>query len=309
MCKTFGISLFFIVVFACFTGCSKDKEIEQKLAPQYFNGKLLQMIHGDSLNHFSFFEYYDDGRLSRIYKVSLYESFCIDYKRKKIELGGTMLSVPFTLTSGGYLKTLEGSWKTGIFDATVDYNINYNSGGYLTDATFFDIGFLSQTGYSYSGASQQEWDDGNLKKVTLNYSTTWKKGDTIMSVNSDYVLEYTYTDIENKWLQNTKLTVLATDIIGYSGFAFTGYLGKGPAKLPKSCVLKTLIEVVYNGESHYFSLKDVTTRAEYLLNEDGTIKLEKLYSYPSVDLDALVARKSLDMEWNTSDDKLEYLYE
>lgn len=310
MAKKYEFLMFVTIVTLLFAGCSKDDEpTVKKLAPQYFNGKLLQEVDADSLTNVCYFDYCDDGRLSRVYKASYYESFCLDYVRMQIELGGTMLYVPFTQTKEGFFKTITGNWDSELFYADINIDINYDSDGHFVDATFNDEGLLTKTGYAYKGTVKQTWENGNLMKSVMDYSAVWKSGDTVMSVNTEFVMEYTYTNTDNKWQQNTKLSTMTSDIIGYSGFGFTGYLGKGSAKLPKSCTMKTKAEVEYNGQTFTLAPDDVVSRAEYVLNEDGTIKEEKIFSYPYIDLENLSAEGGQDMQWNTLNDKLTYTYE
>lgn len=255
-----------------FTACSNDDDSNGDNIPNgptaSYNGRLLKHT-GDMT-----FSYDEKGRCTDVTLDHEADGFMhIDYNKRTMTIEDETYNITFT--DKGYLSTLSASFSEsdGGYTMKMEGRItfNYDAAGHLTGGTNNATGTVTGNGIKYTQTSQAvakyTWNGNLLTKV---YSEE-KNNENGQIETETTTYNITYSDIDNKYCQWTHAAeeyMLSGDCAG-----FVGLMGKSPAKLVDSFT-ETEVD---NGQEQRPYTKNVT----YTLNNDGTIKTEKIdhYSY------------------------------
>ena len=266
--RSFLLSLFAMMMVAMvsvsFVSCSDDDDDENGGGnsnggssvglnnPLAKEGNLLLTKVECSNSDYSFEIKYDSKNRPVSIVYSEDDIISIDYEKGMLGYDGEFID-HVTFTSQGFLKAMSYNMSYGGDYEKGSTTCSYDADGHLTkvDGNWQykeDGEYGSETfGYTF------EWANGNL----FNSSSYSKgnEGNFTWDEKDDRIVEY--SNYENKFRQLTHGLISVLDV--EDDFAVAGLYGIGPKNLPKRVVEE-----------------DKTTTFEYELNQDGTIRQEKV---------------------------------
>ena len=261
------------MVMCLFAACSDDDDDKMPQGPVItYAGKLPSNVNG------YIFTYDENGRCIQV-KSGSYVLGEIDYDKGLLISDDEEAEVKFT--GEGYIKSIKSSWNEkdeyGGSKGSGEVYFSYK-GGQLTSCTISssESGKDEDGSYSYKGTykTTYTWKNGNLIKVESEGSEIedgekWEDG---------YTCAIEYGDQKNELGQFSITQTRVLDMEDFQMLGLVGMLGKASAYFPVSYT-----EVDYEKDSEGNVDEDESTSSmTYSLNQDGTIRTEKInnYSYP-----------------------------
>lgn len=247
------------------TSCSKDDDVD--MSPENIaQGTVLTNSKGEKINLTAWygnrFSYDDEGRLVKA------GDYSINWDKMTITLDDDYDEETFNFSVNGdmTLRSINYNVKDGQEEAKGSAEFSYNNG------------YLANIKCSYSDRYEEDGEIIN-ESGTETYKLNWSNGNLI-SVECDdlyyedgekeeyhntYIFEYGPNALINEFKQYTYQIVSRWEIM--EEFAICGLLGKGPEYLP------TLSKDVKY---------DDTRQLSYQLNQNGSIRTEKVSSYGTI---------------------------
>ena len=260
------------MVMCLFAACSDDDDKMPQGPVITYAGKLPSNVNG------YIFTYDENGRCIQV-KSGSYVLGEIDYDKGLLISDDEEAEVKFT--GEGYIKSIKSSWNEkdeyGSSKGSGEVYFSYK-GGQLTSCTISssESGKDEDGSYSYKGTykTTYTWKNGNLIKVESEGSEIedgekWEDG---------YTCAIEYGDQKNELGQFSITQTRVLDMEDFQMLGLVGMLGKASAYFPVSYT-----EVDYEKDSEGNVDEDESTSSmTYSLNQDGTIRTEKInnYSYP-----------------------------
>lgn len=260
------------LVMCLFTACSDDDD-DNKIPEgptTTFAGKLPTKVGRHT------FVYDENNRCIQI-KDGSYVYCEIDYDKGVIISDDEEMKISFN--SKGYLTEIRGKWdyedeEGNTYKGDGKISFRYNSKGQLISSSQYTNESGKEDGESYSWKGTYEstytWENGNLVKAVIE-ETDIEDGE-----KSEYGDTYTikYSDEKNEVGQNTMAQAQVLELEDMDILSLIGMLGKASLYFPDSYTDKC-----YEKDGEQNSESEYNCNMDYTLNEDGTIKTERIDSY------------------------------
>lgn len=259
------------MVMCLFTACSDDDD-DNKIpeGPTItFAGKLPTKVGNYT------FVYDENNRCIQI-KDGSYMYCEIDYDKGVIISDDEETKISFN--SKGYITEISGKWNYeedgDTYKGDGKISFRYNSNGQLISSSQYSNESGKEDGESFSWKGTYEstytWENGNLVKAVIE-ETDIEDGEKY-----EYGATYTikYSDEKNEVGQNTMAQAQVLELEDVDILSLIGMLGKASLYFPDSYTDKW-----YEKDGEQNGENENNYNMDYTLNEDGTIKTERIDGY------------------------------